>query len=120
MGQSKRDPVVITKTMFAVTLNRSWTGKKQSNGNHHHGLNKLNHGLELVDGKIHCFVCNDGKAKSNSGLPAHLGSHIHQSKLPSYRATIAPKQAQIVDIAQAQKDKQMFGQSWDVETRAYR
>jgi hypothetical protein len=120
IGQSKRDPVVITKMMFDVILNLSWTGKKYNNGTHHQGPNKLNHGLELVDGKIHCFVCNDGKAKSYSGLPAHLGSHVHQAKLPSYRATVAPKQAQIIDIAKAQKDKQLYGQSWDVETRTYR
>jgi hypothetical protein len=56
------------------------------------------------------------KAKSCSGMPAHLGLAVHQFKLPSFRATNPSKQAQIISIAQAQQDEQLVGQSWDEET----
>jgi hypothetical protein len=98
-GLTKRDPFVITKKQCANILICSWTGKKLANGNCWRGPNKRNHGLELVDGKTHCFVCNDGKAKSCTGMPAHLGSAIHQFKLPSFRATNTSKQAQIFRCA---------------------
>jgi hypothetical protein len=119
-GLTKKDRLVMTKQEFAAMLNRPWTGKKLANGDCYKGPNKHNHGLELVDGKVHCFVCNDGKAKSCPGMPSHLGTANHQRLLPSFRATNPSKQAQIISIAQAQQDEQLVGQSWDVETREYR